>query len=263
MPDTEQLIQHVSFSALKNYNFCPQYMKYINVDKVKGFLGNAFTAFGTAIHEVSERGLLDPTLNKEECFEKAFLRELQTLPEEARLELDRQLVQDMRVQGRHLSPLILPALKEKFGDYEIVSTEEQIMEPILDVKEGEYKFKGFIDLIIKTGDTYHIIDWKSCGWGWDMQRKTDAMTTYQLTYYKHFFAQKHGIDPKNIETYFGLLKRTAKKKNVEIFRVTSGVRKTKNSLNLMHNALYNIHRGRFIKNKIKCRACELHRTVCK
>jgi hypothetical protein len=47
------------------------------------------------------------------------------------------------------------------------------------------------------------------------------MITYQLTFYKYFYAQKHGIDQKNIETHFALLKRIAKKDQVEIFRVTS------------------------------------------
>ena len=32
-------------------------------------------------------------------------------------------------------------------------------------------FKGFIDLVVKTPDgKYHIIDWKTCSWGWDAQR---------------------------------------------------------------------------------------------
>ena len=53
------------------------------------------------------------------------------------------------------------------------------------------------------------------------------MMTYQLTFYKHFWAKKHKVDPKKIETYFALLKRTATKNRVEIFRVTSGPKKLK------------------------------------
>ncbi len=58
-------------------------------------------------------------------------------------------------------------------------------------------FKGFIDLVIKTPDgKYHVIDWKTCSWGWDMKKKTDKMMAYQLSFYKNYFAKKHNIDLK-------------------------------------------------------------------
>ena len=66
----------------------------------------------------------------------------------------------------------------------------------------------------------HIFDWKTCSWGWDARRKADKMTTYQLTLYKHFYVQKMGLDPAEVETHFALLKRTANKNRVEFFRVT-------------------------------------------
>ena len=60
------------------------------------------------------------------------------------------------------------------------------------------------------------------------------------------------IDPKNVETHFALLKRTAKKNHVEFFRVTSGPIKTKNALKLLNKALYNIKNKRYIKNRLSC-----------
>ena len=73
-------------------------------------------------------------------------------------------------------------------------------------------------------------------------------------------AKKHNIDPKNIETHFALLKRTAKKNNVEVFRVTSGPKKTENALNLLLKAVYNISQKRFIKNRLACKGCEFYKT---
>ena len=78
------------------------------------------------------------------------------------------------------------------------------------------------------------------------------MVTYQLTLYKHFFCQKHNLDPEDVETHFALLKRTAKKNRVEIFRVTSGPRKTENALKLLYQAIYNIQKGIAFKNRLKC-----------
>ena len=73
-------------------------------------------------------------------------------------------------------------------------------------------FKGYIDLVIKTTDgKYHVIDWKTCSWGWDREKKNSKLITYQLTLYKKFFCQKHNIDPSLVETHFALLKRTAKR----------------------------------------------------
>ena len=94
------------------------------------------------------------------------------------------------------------------------------MEDIEEYKIDDFKFKGYIDLVLrsKTDKKYHIIDWKTTSWGWEPQKKNDAMTTYQLTYYKHFLAKKINTQPENIETHFGLLKRTAKKDKVELFR---------------------------------------------
>ena len=93
-----------------------------------------------------------------------------------------------------------------------------------------------------------------------MKRRSDSITTYQLTLYKHFFAKKHNIDLKNIETHFALLKRTAKKENVEFFRVTSGDRKRNNALKLLEKAVKNINEENFFKNKMSCARCDYHKT---
>ena len=87
------------------------------------------------------------------------------------------------------------------------------------------------------------------------------MTTYQLTLYKNFYAKKHGIDPSKIETHFALLKRTAKKgSKVEIFRVTSGPRKTSSAMALLNKAIQNIEGKRSIKNRLSCKYCSFYKT---
>ena len=122
-------------------------------------------------------------------------------------------------------------------------------------------FKGFIDAVVKTPNgKYHIVDWKTSSWGWNARRRSDPMVTYQLTLYKYFFCQKHNIDPKNVETHFALLKRTADKDAVEFFRVTSGAKKTENALKLLHMALYNIEKQRYLKKRSNCYKCAFNMT---
>tara|TARA_R100000152_G_C6725927_1_gene151220 strand:+ start:189 stop:953 length:765 start_codon:yes stop_codon:yes gene_type:complete len=250
-------MSHISFSELKNWVRCPYYHKLIHIDKLKGFVGNEFTAFGTAIHTVCEKKLLKEDIDDERVFVDSFSDNIADLGDD--VSVDRGLVDQMVGQGKAILPEVEEALVSYFGyDFEVFSTEERIYEPM----EGlELKFKGFIDAVIKTPDgKYHIVDWKTCSWGWDARKRSDPMVTYQLTLYKNYFAKKHNIDPKIIETHFALLKRTAKKDRVEFFRVTSGPIKMANALKLLKKAVYNIEKKNTLKNRTSCRNCEFYRT---
>ena len=253
--------KHISYSELKTWYECAYKHKLSYIDEVKKFVGNEHTAFGTAVHEVCEKSVLKEIPNDEislkNCFNNKFLEELKYLTEK-NVTLNKKLIKDIRGQVDDLLVHILPSLNKKFGNYEVVSAEEQLYEPIDD---SEKKYKGFIDLVIKTPDgRYHIIDWKTCSWGWNAEKRSDRLITYQLTLYKKFFCQKHNIDPSMVETHFALLKRTAKDKNVEIFRVTSGSKKTSNATKLMTDALHNLHSGMPIKNRSNCNNCEFRNT---
>ena len=252
--------KHISFSELKIWNECPYKHKLVYKDKVKEFLGNEYTAFGTAIHHVCENIALNKSKNMLDEFNQKFLDELKILTEK-KVDLKKDLVQNMRSQAKNILKYILPELKKTFSNFKVISVEEELYIPI---ESTNIMFKGFIDLVIKTPDgKYHVVDWKTCSWGWDSKKKADRITSYQITLYKKFFASKHNLDPKNIETYFALLKRTAKSNNVEIFRVTSGPKKTDNALNLLNKAVYNISRNNHIKNRLSCTSgfgCEFYNT---
>ena len=252
---------HISFSAIKDWKFCPYYHKLTRVDKIKGFEGNIYTAFGKAIHDTCESMLLSRQLKKnfkpEEYFKKALINETKQLKEE----IEESMISDFTNQGVGIIPEILPALDEEFGNYTLVSSEEEIHEKLFMDTDDDYTFKGYVDCFIKTEDgKYHVIDWKTCSWGWDMRKRTDPMVTYQLTYYKHFLSEKRGIPKENIETHFALLKRTGKKDRVEFYRVTSGEKKTTNALKLLEQSVYNIDRKNYVKNRLSCGRCDFKGT---
>lgn len=254
-------MKHVSYSEIKIWNECPFKHKLIYIDGLAGFEGNEYTCFGTALHSVCEFGV-SGVLDKEdfgEHFNVIFEKELEGLPK--KVELRENLIAEMRDQAEPIYSKVLGELSKAFPEYEVHQAEEKLFEPIKEFTEDSCDFKGFIDLVIKTPDgKYHIIDWKTCSWGWDQQKKSDRMTTYQLTLYKKFWCQKHNIDPEMVETYFGLLKRTAKANNVEIFRVTSGSRKTQNATDFLLKAVTAISRGFHIKNRMSCKGCEFNKT---
>ena len=247
---------YISYSALKDWKTCPFYYKLTRVDRVSGFQGNEFTAFGSAIHSVCEQKLLKVAVDPIVHFLSEFKKNIFGLPKD--VELDAKLIREMGYQGQDIIPEIEGALKEYFKEYEVVAVELPLYEKI----HGEdYDFKGYIDAIVKTADgKHHIFDWKTTSWGWDARRRSEKIVTYQLTLYKFFYSQKTGVPMKNIETHFALLKRTAKKERVEFFRVTSGPRKTENALKLLKIALYNIRKKRYIKNRASCEKCMFHKT---
>jgi len=240
--------EHISYSELKDWAHCPHYHKKAWIEKVAPFEGNEYTAFGSAIHDVCEKKLLKEDINEAELFQLGFAKRIQELVEK-NIEFNATNVQQMKTAGPAILAEVESALKEYFGDYEVFSSEEMLYVPI---ENFNIHFKGFVDAVVKVGDTYHLFDWKTCSWGWDSRKRSQRLITYQLTLYKHFFCQKHKIDPKNVETHFALLKRTAKKDRVEIFRVTSGPKKTENALKLLYQAIYNITKRFSIKNRLSC-----------
>jgi hypothetical protein len=250
---------HISYSELKIWAQCPFKHKLMYIDKIKGFIGNEYTAFGGAIHSLCENAVVGKIDEDEyqEYFQAAFRQELKkinvTKP---------NLVMEMISQADKISPEIVPALNGYFGtDFRVVSVEEQLYQNIDEFMPKEINFKGFVDLVLQTADgKYHVIDWKSCSWGWDAKKRSDKMITYQLTLYKKFFCEKHNIDPSLVETHFALLKRTSKKNHVEIFRVTSGSKKTENATNLLTRALTHICKQNNIKNRLSCKGCEFYKT---
>ena len=171
--------EHISYSEVKIWKECPWKHKLQYIDKIKGFRGNEYTAFGTAVHDVCEKLARKDISSNEQAsllFDQAFASELHKLKEVK--EIDKKMVVDMRTQGKNLIPSIMPELNKVFEKYNIHSTEYKLYESI---EEHNKNFKGYIDLVLKLpDDKYIILDWKTCSWGWDSRKKSDKMINYQL-----------------------------------------------------------------------------------
>ena len=253
-------MSHISFSELKNWSECSWRHKLLYIDKLKASSSNEYTSFGTSVHETVEKILQDDITDPYLYFNERFSYELTScgFGEETKL------AKEMREQVKGIFEQVLPALDKYFEDkdgWELVDTEFKIFQPITETEIKNYDFKGYIDLIIKDGNGhYHVIDWKTCSWGWNARKKSDTLLTKQLVYYKYYYSKALGVNPRCVSTHFGLIKRTAKKDRIELFRVTSGERKTKNSLDFLDKALYNISKKRCIKNRLSCKYCPFENT---
>ena len=108
---------HISYSELKDWKFCAHYHKLTRVDKIDGFTGNEYTAFGSAIHSVCEKKLL-----QEEIDDNFFVQELKKNIAELDddVDINQKLVMDMMKQGKNIIPHIQDALDDYFEEYEVV-----------------------------------------------------------------------------------------------------------------------------------------------
>ena len=100
-------MSHISYSELKDWSFCAWYHKLTRVDKIDGFKGNEYTAFGTAMHSVCEKKLLQEEVN-DEFFVEELKKNISKLDED--VEINKKLVVDMVDQGKGIIPEIQDAL---------------------------------------------------------------------------------------------------------------------------------------------------------
>ena len=64
---------HISYSELKVWDECPYKHKLVYIDEVKKFLGNEYTAFGTAMHHACEKVVMDQKADLLNIFNVKFL----------------------------------------------------------------------------------------------------------------------------------------------------------------------------------------------
>lgn len=251
--------KRISYSEAVLWGNCPWAHKLKYIDKLNIRSESIFTVFGGAIHHALEYHLNDSVEDKIKAFNEEYDKNLAETRKD--VEISDKDVEIFRAQGLMLLEHILSAMKEKFGEFEIIGSEALLEYPIEDFKKDVINFKGYIDLVIMTPDEHiHIIDFKTSTWGWDSRKKAHAITNYQLALYKHFFAKIHEVAPEKISCHFILLKRTAKKDPIEVVTITSGKVKIQNAVEWLVNAVTNIYNHVFIKNRANCNRCEYQGT---
>ena len=259
---------HISHTEFSIFNQCPYKHYLMYVSEAIPFNENEHLSFGEALHDIAELQVKGNQKVKDwnEYFDLKFLEGLTQLRKKfPNKELNNQLIVEMRQQGRTLANhLILPKLKEIYGNFTVVQTEERFQEEIKGLNLlRKYSFKGFIDIIIKKEDgRYVIIDYKTSTSGWWGRDRTDKMKVYQLIYYKHFWCLKHNIDPKQVDVAFCLLKRKVKKEHIELIPVTSGKKRIDNALILLEKTVNGIIEEKKYRKKNKCEWCHCREIHC-
>jgi hypothetical protein len=254
--------QHVSFSEMRDWQDCSFRHKLKFVDKVPTIDVGVHADFGTACHAACEHFMRTRVMDLKifkTTFYELWKEHAPNLPEEYTVEAFKQFAQE----GLALLPEVPSWLDETFPGWAYVDAEHLLYEPI---PGRQYAFKGYIDAIITCPGPRGklltwLIDFKTCGWGWKSEKKSDPNVCAQLVNYKNFWSTKTGTDPKDVRCAFVLLKRNAKPgKHCEMVTTSAGEVTTNRALKVINNMVVSVERGIAIKNRANCTWCKFYNT---
>lgn len=255
---------YVSYSELSSFaNDCQWRWKLDYLEKHRTENFSIHFDFGTAVHETLERHITrNEPLTADEAV-AAFQEKFKELvgKNSSKYGDAKYDVNGLLKSGSDII-LCLHQLDE-LKNAEVVHNEYPILGDI-DREDGlSIRFKGFIDLVIKTKDKrgnviLYVIDFKTCSWGWDRATREDRWKHYQLFLYKYYLCKKFNIDPKLVRTAFVLLKKRPPKDGgpVEFFPVSAGPVSVQRALDTLNSVITEMAErekdGSFVKNRSKC-----------
>jgi len=268
---------HVSYSEVRNWKECPYRHKLLYIDKIGTDEPSPYLSYGTAVHDGIENFLKTGKMDIPKVLDN-IRSEWKTHGFDSKEWIAAQAAHrasegwkpkahdyiDSWLEWATIALTDLPDfLKSEFGDYEVISAEEQLYEffPGYDIF-----FKGFIDALFKVNirgkEYYYVIDWKTAGdKGWYASKRRDILTWAQIALYKSFWKNKNGKDIKQVKCGFVLLKRGAKPGNsCELVKVSVGPKAEENALSILRSMIKTVRRGIFLKNRNSCRFCEFKKT---
>ena len=235
---------HISFSEFSLYKNCPHQhlvLKHLSLEPDEPSI---HLFFGNAVHESFEYALRDGwDLEKRvKTFRETFYKNmLDNMPNHP----DFREVENFLDQGENIIRTF--DVDGLLSDYEVVSVEEDLYENL----HGKYHFKGFIDLVLRNKKTgrYLIIDWKTSGQAWKLEKKKeDSIFMCQMRFYKFFWARKNGISLNDIDCQYIVLNRLVNKKKhnsgfgtPQYVDINSTEEEIKSSLVMLAESVRDIH----------------------
>jgi len=256
---------HISFSELQSFaTECQHRWKLDYLEDRRSEKFSVHFDFGTAIHEALEKHYTRKTPLTVEQAAQLFKDTFSKLTTEHGKKYPKPLSVKEYIDLLAAGEVILLRFGEceELKGAEVAHNEFKLFEDIA-LDGVEMKFKGFIDVVIKSKDKrgktiLYVCDFKTCSWGWDRETRENQWKHFQLFLYKHFLCKKFDIDPKQVRTAFVLLKKRPPKGSspIEFFPVSAGPVSVQRALDaLSGNIAEMIQREKdssFIKNRACC-----------
>jgi hypothetical protein len=237
--------RHISFSEFSLFNQCGH--RHL-LEKHLGILQqppSIHLFFGNAIHSSIELSLKEnwSISQRIDYFKATFSKDMMDNMKDTN---DYKLnFQHFLTQGEHILKFL--DLNKILDEYDLVSVEEPLYENIF----SKYFFKGFIDLVLRHKMTkrYKILDWKTSGEDWDVnKKKKDEIFLCQMRFYKFFWSRKNNVSLSNVDCSYVVLNRLRKKKdpssypgNIQTVDINSSEDEIKYSLEKLAKSIRMIH----------------------
>lgn len=200
---------HISYSEFSLFNQCAhkhlleKYLKLVEQDM------SIHLFFGNAIHYSIEETLKNGygTKKRVETFRERFTKDMiQNMKDTSDFKNN---LDDFLAQGENILKIL--DVERIFEDYTIVSVEEPLYENLYE----KFFFKGFIDLVLRNKKTgrYLIVDWKTSGEAWDVDKKIkEIIFLCQMRFYKFFWGRKNNVPLSEIDCKYIVLNRLKDKR---------------------------------------------------
>jgi len=205
----------ISYSQISQFSTCPRRWKLRYIDGHKVYEPSVYTVFGTSMHETVQHYLTmvyKATAKAADEFDhhdylKNRMREnfKQDVEQSGSTFSSPAELNDFYLDGLE----IIDYIKKKRGVYFTKKNSELlgVELPILIETDCNDKvmIMGFVDLVIKEGDTIRIIDIKTSRATWTKNQK--KQNGLQLRLYKKYFAKQYEVNESDIEVEYFILKR--------------------------------------------------------
>lgn len=260
---------HTSFSEMSNWSECSWRHMLAYVKKIEGDKGSIHTSFGKTVHDAIEHYLRDGKLHTDTEIVDIFKREL----DGSEVEIKDKDFESFTASAIRLKNAFPAWFESEFPGAKVFAIEHLLFEKVPGI-DGRY-FKGFIDCVLKVpkvarknskkpaeGFNYVVIDWKTCSWGWNVEKKRDPMKIAQLAFYKHFFSAFFNVPLSDIKVAFVLAKRTPKADTIpfEVVPISVGTGTIDKALKLLRTHLLSVDKKLYMKNRSSCRWCSFKDT---
>lgn len=277
---------HVSYSEFSTWMKCSYRHLLSYVLKVGKQLPSFALIYGNAQHDYLESFVTkrDDSVAREICRQRLqawrtendawFMENVEKVPELQKFDIE-ALVEKISEIGQ----LSIEFLDRTFKNWQILRAEDELYEPAHSNGGKEFRFKGFVDLVIVADSKKKpskknpeqkkevwLLDWKTTSRPWDAKKLRDPIVTYQLVLYKKFWLQKVvdlGIDAKEIRCGYITILRESKKKNFYTFiPVSVGPVPTARAQKQIGDFIASMERGTALKRRSEsnCRFCEFAET---
>lgn len=243
--------KYISFSQYRMWSKCPYYHYLSYVKREIPRRENKYMLGGKIIHEIFQDIVKDYYNFKLDTTE-SYLSDLISEGNACDPHNDcsvTNLQQHISLYSDRIENFI-DFLEENYPkeEYSFVENEHKILFPLGDklntedikLTRYEYKFVGYIDIILDDGNKYHLIDLKTSKNGWGWYQKNDEVKKSQLRFYREFYAMLKNRDWLDIETDYWIVP-SLKSKPVEKFHVEHDRELLEDNIRKMRNMVYHAY----------------------